>query len=549
MKKTASILVLLPILFLAGSAQAAKHKAPPVCANDGGRLAELTCGDPELAALDAEVTKAFNKIREIKERGPNSNELVKKLEEEQATWKKNINDECILMEPPPMSDVGARNNQISCIKYEYKNRLIILRRPDISPPLTEQKVNNMIRYLNDKNCGDIYEIGQLEDRTALRDFSCQYFEKYPQKAYELFGPCLGGGKDSFTPVCNPVDKVKQVAGLSEYITQLKHMEGDDTCQGAIKYTRDRTNMLDELLVLYNNYVNLDAVKAFNVFDERVVFDPEKAQLAHWARQGLWEKEQYAKLKELREQAQAGLEDYYVGTLKWSADVASSVAGYYTVYLANNYLGRTNAASITKYATRALDLGDLNNYLDGSNTIIVKNKSSLGYLLRLAVVNDYNLKAIQKLIADSAPIEGGYRKNMDTPLMQAVERNDVADVLLKNGANVNAQNEFGKTALMYAIQYNNKDVISLLLLHNADVNLMTFSSEQCGRSGLVLAAGGRTALMYAAWYGMPEVIQALISHGANVHYRDSEGETSYDYLAKNKNMTAEEMEQAQQLLGN
>lgn len=509
-------------------------------------MAELICSDKELIGLSAEVSNAFQRIKGVKEKEPNHATLVGKITDEQNTWLKNVNDECILIDSD-MSSSDARENQISCIRYEYKSRLVILKRPDISVPLTEQKVNAMSRYLNDKNCGDVYEIGQVEDATALRDFSCRYFAKYPQKAYELFGTCLGAGKDSFTPICDPSDKVRQVAGLSEYVAQLKHMQGDSTCEGAIKYTHDREDKLNELLVLYNSYVNLDAVKSFNEFDESPVFNPEKPQLAHWARQGLWEKEQYEKLKEFRAKAEKGLSVYYNSTLRWPEDVATSVAEYYMGYLTNAYLGNTNASSVAKYATRSFDLNDLNLYLSGGNAVMAKNKSFLGYLLRLAVVNVYDVKAIEKLIADGAPVEGGYRRNMDTPLMQAARRMDAAELLIKNGANVNAQNEFGKTPLMYAVQYGSREVIGLLLLHNADVNLMTYSSEQCGRNGFVLAAAGRTALMYAAWYGTPEIIQALISHGANIHYRDSEGETSYDYLAKNKNMTSEEMEQAQQLL--
>lgn len=52
--------------------------------------------------------------------------------------------------------------------------------------------------------------------------------------------------------------------------------------------------------------------------------------------------------------------------------------------------------------------------------------------------------------------------------------------------------------------------------------------------LILSAGGRTALMYESRYGTAEIIRALISYGANIHYRDSKGDTSYNYLTKNKN---------------
>src|SRR5262249_541416 len=124
---------------------------------------------------------------------------------------------------------------------------------------------------------------------------------------------------------------------------------------------------------------------------------------------------------------------------------------------------------------------------------------------------------------------------------------VAELLLKKGADVNARNEFGKTPLMYAIQYGSKDVISLFIVNGADVNLLTDGKDECGKKPVPLEAGGRTALMYAACYVTPPIMQALIRHGANTNYRDNEGESGYDYLSKNSNMTHEEMEQAQQLL--
>ncbi len=251
---------------------------------------------------------------------------------------------------------------------------------------------------------------------------------------------------------------------------------------------------------------------------------------------------------LRVEAQEGLKEYYVRNLDWPEDKARKVAEYYMLHLVRSYLGSTDESSVTKYATGSLDLSDLDSYLKGwSNVMPGKDKNSLGYFLRLAIVNNYPLSSIKKLVADGAPVEGGYEQRMDTPLMQAVKRPDVAEFLIEHGAKVNAQNSFGKTPLMYAVQYRSKDVIGLLLLHNADINLMTYGTEQCGKDNLFLGAEGRTALMYAAWYGTPEIIQALIAHGANIHYSDSEGETSYDYLNKNKLMPPKQMEQAEQLL--
>ena len=62
----------------------------------------------------------------------------------------------------------------------------------------------------------------------------------------------------------------------------------------------------------------------------------------------------------------------------------------------------------------------------------------------------------------------------TPLMIAVMRSyeDIAEFLIKNGADVNVQNNAGATPLMYACFENNLDMVKLLVKYGADVNVKT-----------------------------------------------------------------------------
>ena len=66
----------------------------------------------------------------------------------------------------------------------------------------------------------------------------------------------------------------------------------------------------------------------------------------------------------------------------------------------------------------------------------------------------------------------------TPLHYAVDRGlyDIASLLIKNGANVNAQDDNGDTPLMLAVTCEFEEIVTLLLELGADVNLVNSSKE-------------------------------------------------------------------------
>ncbi len=75
----------------------------------------------------------------------------------------------------------------------------------------------------------------------------------------------------------------------------------------------------------------------------------------------------------------------------------------------------------------------------------------------------------------------------------------------------------KTALMYAANDSDGEMVSALLQHNANVNLRIDS--------------GHSALMYAAARQSPEVVAALLAKGADTHAHTRVGETALLYAAQ------------------
>ena len=155
---------------------------------------------------------------------------------------------------------------------------------------------------------------------------------------------------------------------------------------------------------------------------------------------------------------------------------------------------------------------------------------------------------------------------NSPLMDKVIAGDKAAVseLIAKGADVNARNSYGWTALSHAARAGNAELVKLLLAHGADVN----SRDQTGWTPLMRAAmkghveavrvllehGAEvnvqekgeawTALHWAAVRDHPEVVTLLLSHGADYNLRTEDGMTPLMLAVKEGNDKVEKvLEQA------
>ena len=109
---------------------------------------------------------------------------------------------------------------------------------------------------------------------------------------------------------------------------------------------------------------------------------------------------------------------------------------------------------------------------------------------------------------NARIDNGW-----TPLYTAVSYGtvDVARVLLEHGANVGAEDDRGRTPMHYAVEYKRAaKVVPVLLEHGANVD---------AKDNI-----GKTPLHLAAQYNMLEVMDVLLEHGADIGAEDNEGRT-------------------------
>lgn len=138
--------------------------------------------------------------------------------------------------------------------------------------------------------------------------------------------------------------------------------------------------------------------------------------------------------------------------------------------------------------------------------------------------------ILKLILENgADPNGKYFKNPKANLfVMAMHNNhlDAALVLLKSGANADFNHKFqgGKTALMTAIESKNQELTTYLLLKKFDVD----ATDDFGN----------TALIYAVKHDLFSVAKKLLELGADPTLRQVDGKTALD-IAKSENKSSME----------
>jgi ankyrin repeat protein len=110
------------------------------------------------------------------------------------------------------------------------------------------------------------------------------------------------------------------------------------------------------------------------------------------------------------------------------------------------------------------------------------------------------------------MDAGDAKFWERELLESVKRGQYQFVkeILERGANVDARDNKGTTALMWASIAGNVSIVSLLLEAGASVNEKDST--------------GNTPLLWASRYRRPDITSSLLEAGANVNAQDRLGNT-------------------------
>jgi ankyrin repeat protein len=112
------------------------------------------------------------------------------------------------------------------------------------------------------------------------------------------------------------------------------------------------------------------------------------------------------------------------------------------------------------------------------------------------------------------------KNLTRNMLKEISCYNPNIIIIKScisaGADINARDANGSSALLHAAQIRNTEIAKLLIAAGADVNSKNNDD--------------RTALMFAAKYGHTEMVKLLIAAGADVNAKDNYGATALIYAA-------------------
>ncbi len=128
----------------------------------------------------------------------------------------------------------------------------------------------------------------------------------------------------------------------------------------------------------------------------------------------------------------------------------------------------------------------------------------------------------------------------------------AIALLDAGANANAVDAEGYSALIYAAAYGYQDIMKVLIAKKANVNFVAndanpmfaaVKNDNTTSIQMLITAGadinckdaaGYTPLMYAAQEGYDKTVEFLILKGANINDETKIGHTALSIAIQNKN---------------
>lgn len=174
-------------------------------------------------------------------------------------------------------------------------------------------------------------------------------------------------------------------------------------------------------------------------------------------------------------------------------------------------------------------------------------ADVSLILAIDSGDDIQAQALLKEGASPNSYEAAWPNRTALMLAGEYARPEIVQMLLTRGADVNATDQDGETALMWALQdpLDNIRCVSLLLAHGADVN----SADKRGWTPLMYAVAGQDVLVSVGDEGQTRpparlsvpidlrMVKMLLAHKADVNSQDTTGQTPLMAAAAGGNLRA------------
>jgi hypothetical protein len=186
-------------------------------------------------------------------------------------------------------------------------------------------------------------------------------------------------------------------------------------------------------------------------------------LERWAFLGPWNFIKYNEFKMAFEKMAKELKVYYESH-DFLKKYAPDATHYLNTYVHFNYDSSTTIVSEKAYQVFRKPGQSLE---DLKKSIKDFSQEDWNAALSYAILNNYGTDVLEWLIQSGATINA--KVDDETPLIKASNRPEILKYLILKGAKLEDQTGFGKTALFYAIQFNNLESVKILVENGANLN--------------------------------------------------------------------------------
>ena len=176
------------------------------------------------------------------------------------------------------------------------------------------------------------------------------------------------------------------------------------------------------------------------------------------------------------------------------------------------------------------------WIQQANSLFKRSMFNKRSTLKIALLSNQSIEIIKWLIKEGALQEKTDHKE-ETPVFYAIHSPSFTKLILKNQEKIRSSNHFNKSALHYAVQFENQKTAKLLINYGFDINQKTTKIAKWPECSITSKLYKLTPIMYAANHNKTDkIITLLLNSGAQTNHKDSTNRKFSDYLRENKNIS-------------